>query len=1391
MKVLKILFWLLLFWQLPAQNSDDKIQFVSIMEDLPKVGVYSINQDDYGFMWLATNGAGLYRYDGLEYNSYRHRLNDSTSLNSSMVFSTYLDSKHRLWVGTEQGLNLYDRNKDLFHRISNTTFGDGPTDNLSVRTIIEGVQGNLFIGTFGRGMYKMDPSTFKASKVRFQGDQQTPLTVYVLQIDSKGQMYAATNQGLLFYNPDKNELEYAVFAEGERINYATQTLEIDVKDNIWTGTSTAGMFKISYVDNSEIRKVQGLGVSNYPFFALELIGRGEILCGTENDGLYHLNEKGEVLHHYVTSNKDEKSLLSNSIWSLHYDRDMKIWLGYYNKGVAIYDEVYDKFKGYESLYNNTNSLHAASVASIDQDQEGNLWVAMDGGGIDIINKKTGTYTHINKEDQGHYSGLDDDYILSVYIDSKGNVWAGSWDHGLYFLKKGTKHFINYTVENTSGGLMSNTIVSIAEDSEGTMWFGSFHNGLHSYDSKNKTFINHDSAPFLEHGIQGLDVWKVLVDSQDQIWLGTTYGLYRVKRLPSGDFEIESKFDALAKQYNNVTTANHILSLHESEDGKIWIGTKGAGMAVYDSKSDAITWFNKLTGFHLENVCSIIESDQNHIWAAGNSGIVKLDPETGEFSNFDQSDGLLSNDYNMNAVFDDGQGNLYFGGYEGMDFFNPNTIKFNQQETLLYLSDLKIFNKKVLPTHQNSPLSKVIAQTDSITFTSEQSVFTLEYSGINYTRPEKNEYAYYLSGYENTWNYVGNVRSATYTNLDPGRYVFMLKSSNNDGHWNREPLKFYIEVLPPWWKTNWALAGYLVLLLGSVLVLNKMTQKRIRKKQLEKYEEDKRIQEQQLNEKKFQFFTNISHEFRTPLTLIMNPIQDILQNDNLNLPPRLREKHGIIHKNTERLHRLVNELLDFRKLELNKVRLHAKELNMVHLIEYVIGHYKEEALDKNIDLSFDKDEDLIKMWGDDNLLEKVLFNVISNAFKATPQGGAINVWVCSNEQMISFPLVGVEFESPAVEIVISDTGIGLEKEQMAHMFERFYQVENLNHSYYGGTGIGLEVVKSFVELHKGKIEVESQLGKGTSFKIILPLGKNHLSASELSNSSENSHEEIQSVALKMPAVEHEFKQNQDIKVESGTYTLLLVEDNVELREYLEQAFKAQYKVLVANNGAEGIKIAKDILPDVIITDVVMPKMNGFDFCKEIKTDMRTSHIPVLMLTAKAKIEDRIEGIEIGADAYMVKPFDIRLLKLRLSQLISSRQLIFNKYFSAISDIGENSNTTSLDKEFIQKALDYITTNIEDPNIGVESLASHLNLSRSQVYRKIKALTNQTANEFIRNIRLHKAKAMLSSGKVTISEVSYAVGFSSSSYFTKCFKAQFGIVPTQLLEEEIVDSPLDSE
>ena len=682
----------------------------------------------------------------------------------------------------------------------------------------------------------------------------------------------------------------------------------------------------------------------------------------------------------------------------------------------------------------------------------------------------------------------------------------------------------------------------------------------------------------------------------------------------------------------------------------------------------------------------------------------------------------------------------------------------------------------MPTQEDSPLRKVISETDSIVLKHDQSVFTIEYSGINFTRPEKNEYAYYLEGYEETWNYVGKKRSATYTNLDPGSYTFKLKAANNDGVWNQSPLTLYITVLSPWWKTNWALFSYIALFVLGIYILNKMTQSRIREKQIIHSEREKRLQEKDLDEKKFQFFTNISHEFRTPLTLIINPLKDILNDDNLSLPPRIKEKHNIIYKNTDRLYRMVNELLDFRKLELNKIGVRAKEINLVNLTQEVVAHFKEEALDKNIHLSLDSDSEDMNIWADESMMEKIIFNLLSNAFKVTPEGGAINIELLSKDESYNLPLADKSKPTAGVELIISDTGPGLKPEETERIFERFYQVENLNKTYYGGTGIGLEVVQSFVELHKGKIEVKSEVGSGTSFRIILPKGPKHFAENEIFTDVKEPDSQKERVNL----VKSHIEAISDTSPEEATtsYTLLIVEDNGELRSYLKNELKNQYRILLAKNGKEGLELAKSALPDIIITDVIMPEMDGFEFCKRIKGDMRTSHIPLLMLTAKARIDDRMEGIETGADAYMVKPFDLRLLRLRLSQLITSRQLIFNKYFSVISDVPVNKNTTSLDKDFIEKVLNYINNNIDDPDLSVEVLASKLNLSRSQFYRKIKALTNQTANEFLRNIRIERAKQIIENGNTNISEVCYKVGFSTPSYFTKCFKEHFGILPTEV-------------
>jgi signal transduction histidine kinase/ligand-binding sensor domain-containing protein/DNA-binding response OmpR family regulator len=1366
-KLIILLFCFLIVTSSRAQDINSEFDFVNIKEGVSKIGVSTIIQDHYGFIWLGTNGVGLNRFDGIDYVSYKHSLNDTNSISSNLIYSTCLDKYNRLWIGTEEGVSLYDRDLDHFKQIPiyENTFEEARI--LSIRSLFSD-NNNLFIGTFGAGLFKLNLSSFKVERVLCP-NVNSSLTVNSIQSNSEGKIFVGTNQGLLVYNHDLNELKYPDVIPF--IKASVHTIYIDSHDNLWVGTEKFGL-KIIRDKNLNLENIP---ISNNRILSIIGLPNGSILCGTENDGLIHLSVEGKVIKKYVSNKTDVNSIASNSIWSLFLDENKRIWMGYYNSGVAVFDELYDKFKNIESIRNNINSLQNASVTGLVKDDKDRLWIAMDGGGIDILDSKKRKFMHVNKENNRLYSGLTSDYLQCIFIDSKKNKWVGSWNNGLYLLKNGSKKFINYNIEYTNGALASNTILSIAEDQQGIIWIGTFYKGIHSFNPKDSKITRHNSKVFEDKLGAEYDVRKVLVDSKNNIWLGTPQGLFKVKK-NEDSFIVLSSRDRMSKEFNNSVNANHILSLCESSNkAYIWIGTRGAGLCMYDINNDTYLWYNKSNGLLEENINVINESDNGDIWLGGNSGINKFDINTFKFTNYTYNDGLLSNDYNMNATFKDSDGILYFGNYRGIDFFNPNNIKTNTSLPSVFLTGFKLFNKEVVINDPDSPLKKVISETDSITLTHEQSVFTIEYSAINYTRPEKNQYAYYLDGLETSWNYVGDLRSATYTNLDQGIYTFKLKSSNNDGVWNETPTSLTITILPPWWKSKYALIMYLGVFALGLFLLDRLAKKRLKERQLIVNERDKRLQEKNLNEKKFQFFTNISHEFRTPLTLIINPLKDIINDANLVLPERVKAKHNIIYKNTDRLYRLINELLDFRKLELDKVKIRVKKLNLIDFSKNVVAHFKEEASDRNIQLIVDTDVANLSVWADEGMLEKIVFNILSNAFKVTPDGGAISINLLSNGRGCDLPLVDKQKPVEAVEINITDTGPGLEQEQINRIFERFYQVDNLNKTYYGGTGIGLEVVRSFVELHKGKVLVESEVGIGTTFKILLPIGKNHFKEDE--------------ILIDKQVIDKEvfIRPSSDIKVEEDsvntnealkTYTLLIVEDNAELRNYLHGELKSHYKVLTATNGKLGLKIAKESLPDIILTDVIMPEMDGFIFCKNIKSDLRTSHIPLLMLTAKTQIDDRMEGIETGADAYMVKPFDMRLLKLRLSQLITSRQLIFNKYFSVISDAKANTNTTPLDKDFINKVLDYINDNIGNPDLSVEVLASQLNLSRSQFYRKIKALTNQTANEFLRNIRLQKAKQIIENGNSNISEVCYQIGFSSPSYFTKCFKNYFGLLPTEI-------------
>jgi signal transduction histidine kinase/DNA-binding response OmpR family regulator len=841
-----------------------------------------------------------------------------------------------------------------------------------------------------------------------------------------------------------------------------------------------------------------------------------------------------------------------------------------------------------------------------------------------------------------------------------------------------------------------------------------------------------------------------------------------------------KVPAIKELYSDTSdyNINSVLSLYEDDNNNLWIGTDGDGLFQYNLETKTLKKIGKNEGLQQETVASITTSQDGNLWIAGNKGLSKINlNKANEVTNYNVNDGLLSNDFNNNAAFSDDSGILYFGNYSGINYFNPKKIITNPYEPSVYLTDLKIFNNSVAIDDQDSPLTSVLSETSEITLTHEKSVFTISYAGINYTRPENNTYAYYLEGFEEDWNYVDHTKTATYTNLASGDYTFKVKAANNDGVWNKTPTTLKITILPPWWISNWALFSYLLLLLLFSYLAYRIINSRIVEKRLIKFERDKRQQEEELNNKKIQFFTNISHEFRTPLTLMLNPLEDIINSKHLEFSEDVKEKHNIIYKNTKRLTRLINELMDFRKLQFNKLTVNACEIEAVSFINEVSSYFREEADQQDISFSTTFNANNITLWADPGMLEKILFNVLSNAFKVTSEEGLINIDVSIPEEKKILPLIDEKNPISVIEIRIEDTGSGIKQEEIDQIFQRFYQVKEINSQYYGGTGIGLEVVQSFTNLHKGKIEVESEEGKGTIFHLYFAQGNAHFSSSEIfipsNNKIDNPPVEEISNEKKNDEPEGELKKKKMV---------LIVEDNAELRNYLSNQLKKEYNILLATNGIEALKLSDKKIPDVIISDVMMPKMDGYEFCARLKENLKTSHIPVLMLSAKTMSDDWIKGIEAGADIYVNKPFKIDILKSQLKRLIKSRQILFDKYSSGTNTFSTPNHTSSLDKEFIAKVLKYINENIQDSQLGVEFLAEELFLSRSQLYRKIKALTGQTANEFIRKIRLLKAKELIENGYDSIGEIGFKVGFSSPSYFTKCFKAEFGVLPTELERPE---------
>jgi signal transduction histidine kinase/CheY-like chemotaxis protein/AraC-like DNA-binding protein len=848
------------------------------------------------------------------------------------------------------------------------------------------------------------------------------------------------------------------------------------------------------------------------------------------------------------------------------------------------------------------------------------------------------------------------------------------------------------------------------------------------------------------------------DSRQNLWVGTFNGLNKFD--PGlGQFQ---RFLS-NKQDSTSLSDNEILCINEDSFQNLWVGTNH-GLNLMNREKGTFKVYTTKNGLPDNSINAIYPDQEGNLWLSTHNGISKFNPKTKEVRNFNKSDGISSNELAPFAHCKTSDGEILLGSNNGLTLFNPDQIRDNEIKPKVVLTNFKLCNKNVKLNGSDSPLKRHISQCDEITLTYKQTFVIFEYVALNYSSPEKNQYAYMLEGFEDEWNYVGNKREATYTNLDAGTYTFRVKASNNDGLWNEEGVALKITVLPPPWLSWWAYGFYLVLFVFLILVFRNYN---IRRAKAEKeHEQDK---------ENLRFFINVSHEFRTPLTLILSPVQKLLQSNSIE-----ESKHAAkcIQASTNKLLNLVNQLLDFRKTDLGLLPLRAAQVDIVSFIKEIVKSFEYLGQSKNIRLQFDSSVDALDVWFDPDKLEKIINNLLSNAIKYTDEGGKITISISK--------VTHSRNNSNGVEIRVQDTGIGLNPQQQKHIFERFYKSDE-NRT---GTGIGLNFTKSLVELHGGEISVESTLGEGSTFTVFLRLGKEHLKTAQLCEGDfkmsdfkfdEDLHE---SVKYDIETADDAIDDGSELKSYSGNQIpmVLLVEDNAKLRSQMREELKGLYHIKEAGNGEDGLNMAVKYFPDVIISDIMMPKMNGIELCRKIKSDLYTCHIPVVLLTAKTLVENKIEGFKSGADEYISKPFQMEVLVVRIQNILEERRRLKEKFKTSGALVPSSELTNNnMDEVFLEKATKIVFDNISDPDFVLADLLKEMGMSRSSFYLKINSLTGTSPTAFIRTIKLKYAAELLVTQKYRINEICTMAGFNHQTYFNKTFRDFYGMSPLQYLKK----------
>lgn len=1339
------------FWSVnvSAQRVDyreHRMEQFDISNGISSNNILNIEQDQYGFIWVAT-AEGLNRFDGRNFVPFtKGKTNISLSNNYAQYLKSATDGN--VWIATSYGLDIYDYKGDSIRVILDNSFDNSISSN-DIICFAETKEG-MWIATYDKGINFYDYKSRAFSKLDLPDIFRTIYITYI-HADRNDNLWIGTlSNGLYCYSLKNKSLSY----------FQTPRVQEIIQDSY--GTVWIAADSLYYFDHhTQTLKTLTLEGLTMPLHVTR-IEEDDVglmwLGGIVGLGYFNLRDYYFYKKAVFTEVKQKGKNFDASFRAVNcikMDRDNNIWVGTFGDGVYMINGSKYKFVHLERNILDNSSLSSNKIGGgmTYDEKERFFYIATDGAGIDVLNsdmKRIDNYA-LGKANS---KGLNSNNLFSILHTTNGDLWCSSF--GINVLRKGSRTFESYYHDAKKPGesILSNTVNAFAETRDKSIWICT-DMGVTRY--KDGKFSNE----FYKLMNRRIDVRAIAV-VDDYIWLGT-YGDGIISyHIPTEKIDFYFNHEDL--------TQNYIRTIKRSGD-TLCVATQGAGIRLFSLKEKQFfKSLNEESGLKSNYIQAIEFDSYGRIWVASNQGISYI--AKNKIRHFDSKDGIQKNEFfnSFKTVSDNGSETIFFCGNDGINYFNPNDLPQYKRTSKVLFSSLKIYNQVVRPdrqTRQKNPLSENIIMTKKIELNNNQSFFSIGFINIDYNYTQHMRYSYMLKGFDTEWNDIGQQQEVSFRNLPAGKYVLLVKASNFDDDWNDNVSEMEIVIHPPFWRTPFAYFIYFVLFCLLLYVILKLSTIKMQAQHKINLEKSERQKDEEVHQAKLRFFTNISHELRTPLTLIIGPLESMKQKY-----PALAGEISVISQNAQKLLSLVNQLLDFRKSEMKEMKLKVKYAYLTDQIHKIIASFDGLRIEKRMNLSMVSSPLELYGWYDTDFVEKIMFNLLSNAYKFTPEEGNIVV-----------ELLGIEKEGVGwAQIKVTDSGIGIDNKETDLIFKRFYQSEKSSTSKKG-SGIGLNLVKNLVDLHHGNISVSSVLNKGACFTVEIPIDKDYYNANEIAialPSSTNAEQPEVSTDDLPTETEVVGKSAELQKTNKEKINILVVDDEIGICEYIKQVLPQEYHVIFASNGKEALSILSQQDFDIVISDVMMPEMDGITLCDSIKKNIETSHIPVIMLTAKSSIESKLEGLKTGADSYISKPFHPEHLQIRVEKLIESRKMFKNKFGKTFSFEMEHNENPSFDDLLLEKILKYINKNISKPELNGDKIAKDLSISRMTLHRKLKLLTGQTTSELIRGIRLKEAAYQIENTTKNISDICYEVGFNSPSYFTACFAEQYGMTPTEYLK-----------